>query len=297
MTTETEVTVDKKQVKLALTALLAHLQSKKSELKKKDELFEKEDTLWLLLSFKKIPQVDSKPRKIPLPHPINNEKEICLISKEPGKKVKELLQEKGVTNITKVISLVKLRKEYKTFQLKRQLFSTFDIFLCDDRVFHLASKTLGKEFIKRKKEPLPIRLTVTDIQGEIKKTLQSTLLRMGHGPCTAVKVGSISKQNEQELLENLLHAIKISASKVPGSWANIQCLHVKTSATCALPIYQSLPEVVPPAFEIKELEVEKKSRKRKKQSKSTIEEVFDKENNEVESEINKNIEVPTTKKK
>ena len=38
----------------------------------------------------------------PLPNSFNDDSEVCLFSKLPGKQVKELLEAKGVTNISKV---------------------------------------------------------------------------------------------------------------------------------------------------------------------------------------------------
>lgn len=51
-------------MKLAVSALLAHLEERAKEPKKKDELFKKQDALWLMLNFKKIPIVTSKPKKM-----------------------------------------------------------------------------------------------------------------------------------------------------------------------------------------------------------------------------------------
>lgn len=51
-------------MKLAVSALLAHLEERAKQPKKKDELFKKQDALWLMLNFKKIPIVVSKPKKM-----------------------------------------------------------------------------------------------------------------------------------------------------------------------------------------------------------------------------------------
>jgi len=230
-----------KQVTLAVSALLAHIEESKKEKKRKDQLFENEDLLWLMVAFKKIPSVEKKPRKIELCNPYNSDKDVCLITKEPGKEVKQKLEEQGITTINKVISLTKLRKEYKTYQLKRELFASHDIFLCDDRIYHFVVKTLGKEFFRRKKEPIPIRLTYKNWKNELDKALNCALLRVGHGPCSAVKIGSISKQSKKELIENAVRIMTQVGEIIPGKWKNIKCLHLKTSASVALPVYQASP--------------------------------------------------------
>jgi len=232
----------KAQVKLAVSALFAHLNDPEHSKQKKDELFAADEAMWLVLGLKKIPPVEKKPRKIAIPHTYMSTSEICLISKDPGKVVKQRLEEQGITNIAKVISLTKLRKEHGTFTLKRQLCSTYDMFLCDDRIYHFAVKTLGKEFFKRRKEPVPIRLTYKDWAAEISKSLNCALLRLGHGPCTTVKVGNID-QGEKELTENAIHLMKLIGSKIPGSWKNVKSFHLKSSTSVALPVYQASPLV------------------------------------------------------
>jgi len=235
----------KAQVKLAVSALLAHINDKEREdSSRKDELFKNDEILWLVLGLKKTPSVEKKPRKVPLPHSYNSDRNVCLITKDPGKVVKQKLMERGVTSISKVISLTKLRKEYKTFALKRQLAASYDMFLCDDRIYHFVTKTLSKEFYKRKKEPLPIRLTYDDWKSEISRSLNCTLLRLGHGPCSTVKVGNVTEQSENELVENAIHVMKVIGQRIPGEWKNIKCIHLKTSTSVALPVYQSSPMTV-----------------------------------------------------
>jgi len=242
----------KAQVKLAVSALLAHLNDKDSERsqKKKDQLFATDETMFLTLGLRKIPQTEKKPRKIALPHAYNTNSDVCLITKEPGKVVKQKLQEQGVTSITKVISLTKLRKEHKTFALKRELAASYDMFLCDDRIYHFAVKTLGKEFFKQRKEPIPIRLTYVDWKTEISKSLNCALLRLGHGPCSTIKVGSITEQSEKELTENAVHLMKMIGSKIPGSWKNVKSFHLKSTSSVALPVYQASPLVDMPMEEM-----------------------------------------------
>lgn len=242
-TEEEKFPFKKAQVKLAVSALLAHLKDKEKDMsqKKKDELFHTEEIIQLVLGMKKIPSIVKKPLKIPVPHNYNTDIEVCLISKEPGKVVKQKLVDSGITNISKVISLTKLRKEYKTFALKRQLFTTYDVFLCDDRIYHFATKTLGKEFFKRKKEPIPIRLTYQDWKAEIAKSLNCALLRLGHGPCSTIKVGSLTQQSEKELVQNAIHIMKVVGRRIPGKWKNIKSFHIKSSTSVALPVYQSSP--------------------------------------------------------
>ena len=53
--------------------------------------------------------------------------------------------------VLQVISLTKLRKNYKSYESKRQLADLYDVFICDDRIYHLLPKLLGKAFFAKKK--------------------------------------------------------------------------------------------------------------------------------------------------
>jgi len=235
-----KVPFKKAQVKLAVSALHAHLNDREE---KKDELFATNESMFLVLGLKKIPPLEKKPRKLAIPNAYNANSDICLISKDPGKTVKAKLQELGVTSITKVISLTKLRQNYKTYALKRDLLASYDLFLCDDRIYHFAVKSLGKQFFKHRKEPIPIRLTYKDWKSEISKSVNCSLLRLGLGPCSTIKVGNFKEQSEKELAENAVHLMKMIGSKIPGGWNNVKCFHLKSSTSVALPVYQSCPMV------------------------------------------------------
>lgn len=45
----------------------------------------------------------------------------------------------------------------------------------------------------------------------------------------------------EELVQNVMDCIEGVASKIPGKWANIKCINIKTAESTALPIYNALP--------------------------------------------------------
>ena len=77
--------------------------------------------------------------------------ELCLLTTDPGKEYKELLVEKKVEGVAKVISLEKLRKNYKPYEAKRKLCMSYDLFLADERILHKLPPLLGSYFYKRKR--------------------------------------------------------------------------------------------------------------------------------------------------
>ncbi|XP_019163172.1 PREDICTED: ribosomal L1 domain-containing protein 1-like [Ipomoea nil] len=220
-----------------------------------------DDLIYLVLTLKKIPPKDlspvSNPIKIPLPHPLQSFSDICLIvgdkptqvlcnpikttlaSEAVQKKIKSL----GIP-ITRVLKLSKLKSDFKSFEAKRKLNESHDLFLADKRVVHLLPGVLGKQFYKNKKRvPVPVELKGN---GNWKEEMnaaaacKSTLLCFGSGTCTAVKVGNGNGvMDSQEIMENVVAAIDAIASLVPKKWAGIRALHLKLLDSVALPIYDS----------------------------------------------------------
>ena len=89
-------------------------------------------------------------------------RDVCLIVKDLEKGIKpdheptlnhfnEILADKGIDNITQVISLRELKVEYKEYEAKNSLCQKFDIFLIDDRILRLVPKFLGKRFYSKKR--------------------------------------------------------------------------------------------------------------------------------------------------
>ncbi|XP_068673151.1 ribosomal L1 domain-containing protein 1-like [Montipora foliosa] len=184
-----ESQLETKQVKLAIPALLKYVDTKKG---KQLNLLNEHDNIQLIIALKKIPSRDKKPRKIPLPHSLHSDStEVCLITKEESSVVKEMLKAKDVT-VNK-----KLRKKYNMFEARRQLCSLYDIFICDERIYHLLPRALGKTFMSKKKLPVPVDLKKTNLKKEIAKVLQCSLLSFGFGPCSSIKVSQRDRRAEQ----------------------------------------------------------------------------------------------------
>jgi len=229
-----------------------------SEKKSKQlRLLNEHETILLILALKKIPNPDKKPRKIPLPYSLHSDNvEVCLFTKEDSLKTKQMLKTKDVT-VKKVISLAKLRKNYKSFESKRQLCTLYDVFICDDAIYHLLPKLLGKAFFSKKRFPIPVNLKKTNLKKEIDKVLQCSLMSLGQGPCSAIKVAHTGQTTEQAV-ENVVSAVSEIARIVPRGWNNIQSLNLKTTDSISLPIYTSLPEK---SLAIDDTQPQKKRRK------------------------------------
>lgn len=203
-----------------------------------------------VIALKKVPQKprNDKPIRLAIPHAIYSlqNAEVCLFVKdhkgEGHKSAKSKVREEHVAGISKVVGLSKLRTKYESHEAKRQLCNSYDLFAADERVLPSLPKLLGKAFFKKKKQPVPVRLTGKDWAAQIRKACDATYLFWSGGSSLTIKVAR-SSQSQQQCVENTLAAIAAAVEKVPKKWEGVQGLFLKTSNSVALPIYQVLPDV------------------------------------------------------
>lgn len=172
--------------------------------------------------------------------------EICLIVKDDAKEmVQELIQQfpQYMKNIKKVLTLQSLRTKHGEYQKRRELLATYSHFLADDRILPMLTSALGKDFLKAKKQPIPVRITRREaLPFAIKRALVgATYLHIPDGTCITVRVG-YSSQNVEHLVSNIFAVIEQVPLKIPRKWANVRSISVKLPNSVALPIYNKTPE-------------------------------------------------------
>jgi len=239
------------QIEDAVTAFSKLLKLNSAEAEEKSLFSTEGQKVSLQISGIKLPrETESQAIKMKLPHsPLPGNKDVCLFVKDLEKGLKvdhegsvqhftNLLADKGVQGITKVISLRELKVEYKQFEAKTQLCHMFDQFLADDRIIRLLPQFLGKPFYKRKKMPIQVNLSAKDLPGEFAKCLNTTILPLKNmGSCSMVTVG-MSTLTTTQLIENTTAVIKKLEDKYPGGWINIRSIHINSGST-SIPLYAS----------------------------------------------------------
>lgn len=235
------------------------------------------EPIWLILTTKKhiIPQPRLKPNKIHLPHSLNARPSlsVCLITPDPQRSFKDLIAHASCPRelakcITRVIGIGKLEKKYKSFEAKRQIRDSHDVFLADDRILTYLSKSLGKTFYSSaSKRPIPVRLQATRSKEEkqkpalpstksprsdedpksivspqaaakeIEQALSMTTVYLSPSVTTSIRVG-LSSHTSEQLADNIEAVVLDVADKyVPRKWRGIQSIHIKGPNTMALPIW------------------------------------------------------------
>ncbi|KAI9595933.1 ribosomal protein L1/ribosomal biogenesis protein [Syncephalis fuscata] len=231
-------TIDDKQVLRASKALLHYVEKKNAE--NGAQLIEDEVSIWLVVALKRIPEKGrAKPIRIPVKHTITKEDaRVCLLTRDPQQKYKDLLSEKEVNRVEKVIGLSKLRSKYKQYEAKRELCSSYDLFLADAAIIPLLPRVLGKKFFEKKKLPIPIDITKSNLKAEVMRACYSTYMSLSAGTCISVRVGH-SGMTAKQVAENITHAVPFIVDHIPKKWRNILALSIKTSESVALPIFNT----------------------------------------------------------
>ena len=288
--------------------------NEKNPLSKPRDLLEESSSselpIWLIVTTKKhiIPQKRLKPVKVQLPHSVfsSSALSICLIVPDPQRAFKDAVADPAVpqpisNRIRRVIDVKKLEKKYHSFESKRLLMESHDLFLADDRIVTYLPKILGKTFYKTtSKRPIPLRLQPTktkdekkmkaalpssktsketpdlrsiipplQIAHEIERTLNSTVISLSSTATTSIRVG-LSTFTSEQLTSNVERLVATTIDKfVPRKWKGVKSIHIKGPNTMALPIWladelwQDESQVLDEA-EVEQAKIDSLSKKKKK---------------------------------
>ncbi|PPQ88384.1 hypothetical protein CVT25_011263 [Psilocybe cyanescens] len=231
--------VSLKQCKKAVDALHSHELKKKEKFEEGQLLPAKEQNVWLNVTVKAIPSGHKlKPVKIPIVHPLVDPRTspVCLITKDPQREYKDLLEKHNIKFISRVVGIEKLKGKFKPFEARRMLLKENGMFLADERIIPLLPKLLGSKWFEAKKQPIPVCLTRKDLKGELERAISSTYMNQNQGTCTSIKIGKMS-QKPSQILDNLKTALPSVVNAIKGGWDNVQSLNIKTNSSVSLPIW------------------------------------------------------------
>ncbi|KAG7574654.1 Ribosomal protein L1/ribosomal biogenesis protein [Arabidopsis suecica] len=240
--------VSPKTVDDAVKALVK--EGNKKSKTEKPQLLEEDEFFYLVVALKKIPQRNfTNAYRIPLPHPLINttedSPELCLIiddrsesglTKEDAKKK---IKSENIP-ITKVVKVSELKSDYGSFESKRKLCDSYEMFFSDRRVIPLLPRLIGKKFFLRKKIPVAIDLKHMNWKEQIEKACGAAMFFMRTGTCSVIKVAKLSMESD-EIAENVMATLNGVVDVLPSKWKYIRSLHLKLSESLALPLYQSVP--------------------------------------------------------
>ncbi|ODQ55589.1 ribosomal protein L1, partial [Saitoella complicata NRRL Y-17804] len=204
--------------------------------------------VYLNLSTKKfiVDKKKLKPSRIALAHSLYPEgvTSVCLLVKDPQRTYKDLVEEAGLGDLVqRVIGVGKLKAKWKTYEKRRQLRDTHDLFLADDRVVPLLPALLGKVFLEKKRNPVPISLsgaeTAEQLKKEIRRATNATYVHLAPGTVTSIKVGTTGMPAEH-VAANIEKVVEALVEKyVSGGWKGIRRFDIKTAESASLPVWMT----------------------------------------------------------
>ncbi|XP_043290034.1 ribosomal L1 domain-containing protein CG13096 [Venturia canescens] len=200
----------------------------------------------------KIPKTPRRQIRTKLPHTIvgpTDEVALFVADLIPGRRRdfektvehwEEKFREKGIECIKQILPMNQVKTEYSQFESKKKLAMSFDHFLADGRISGHLVHLLGKPFFKRHNPPTSVKLSASDLKGEIDKALcKTTMVVHSYGDSHTVRIGTLSMKSPK-LVDNVLAVCTSLAAQYPGGWSNIRALYIKSQISSSIPIYMNL---------------------------------------------------------
>lgn len=237
--------------------------------KNKANLFEEDETtdhleqsMDISFTFKKFlsNKNQSKQKLIELPsslYPNLENFSVCLIIRDNIIKTEEELEsveEAKIPHLTKILPFKELYNEYKTFDQKRQLFRSYDLFIADEGIVTSLPSILGKKFYENHyKMPLPINIlsktelqknkvkkfSVESVKNAINKIIKSTRYALQNSNTLTIPVGNVAVLTAKENLANLKTILSTIVEKFnDGKTNEIRSIFLKLRSSPALPLYE-----------------------------------------------------------
>jgi ribosome biogenesis protein UTP30 len=169
--------VSAKQCSRAIAALVEYALKQQQKREENELLPGKEENIWLQIAVKEVhAEAKLKPHRMcansdspcprayvahsPIKYPLVDPRSsaVCLITKDPQREYKDLLEKAGIRFINRVVGIEKLKGKFKSFEARRALLRENALFLADDRVIPLLPRLLGKTFFTAKKWVLVQRI-------------------------------------------------------------------------------------------------------------------------------------------
>ncbi|CDS42646.1 cellular senescence inhibited locus tag [Echinococcus multilocularis] len=151
---------------------------------------------------------------------------------------------KGSPTTVTFLPLSELKLCYQSYESRRKLASTFDVFLADERIVHHLPTNLGKAFYgnARDKVPIPVALDGKNLVKAVDQGLHSCLVLIsGKGTTDSVVVGNTSMPKEH-IKENVISVIRDVVDRWPGGLKTLRSIYVRGVGP-SVPLYFDNTEI------------------------------------------------------
>lgn len=222
----------------------------------KSALFEEEENdvskvLTVQLEFKKFftNRAEFKQRLVAMAKPFKNAGETlttCLFLRDNFVTNDEQLaavEAAKIPTLKKILTLTELKTVYKTFEKRRELYDTYDLFLVDDAILSSMPSVLGKTFYNNTPHKFPVcikvsntknlkELSLVTLANQVNKVLASTQYLAPLGTSLSIQVGYLSGDfSDADLVANVGAVLKtFSADKLVSAG-------IQTASSPVVPLY------------------------------------------------------------
>lgn len=183
----------------------------------------------------------------------DDQPDICFIIRDQKKKADQIVDETvmefeaklkaaGVTGITAIIPLTKLKKDFGPNNMKLKLLNTYDLFLVESEIAEHVYTILGKHFIKKRKRPHQIDTDKTELMSTtIELAKRKVSFKISSNSNFSIFEVGTHKMDNAKIVANIADATEQLKEKWPGGWKNILRLYLKPMgpSKVSIPIYYS----------------------------------------------------------
>lgn len=241
--------IDDKLISQA-TKCLKQLLNQKSEAENNILFRKDEESLQINFTFGHLPESYSlRPVIIPVPVDSKARRRVCLIIRDPAEDWLNLdINFDNESDIeVNVITYASLKQEYFQYEQRRNLLKQFDVFLCDNHIYMMLKKILGKAFYDAKKYPFGITIDKKKENSNATKELilnaaRNTMFYMSNGPNYTIKAGYVEEE-ESKLLPKIKTTMTHTLANILKwgvDFSQLKGISLKFTNSIELPIFNQL---------------------------------------------------------
>jgi len=262
--------VDSKKIAEAVKCLYSIIEKQE----KSNEFLGSHSKIMLTIGTHRIPSKKQTKYLVKLPVPLfTTSSEICIFTKDINKEdidesrdFYDNLFNSQIGFKPKIVPLLSINKDYKSYESRRQLACSYDLFLGDERIYRFLPERLGKIFYRKNIFPREVNLRKDNFKQYFEKVLSCTQwIISGKGHSSMVHI-AMNNFTEEQVAENITACLKVISKHTIRGWGNIRSIHLKTESSLALPLYEC--NTAPDDIDVKD-DIELKSINEAKKRKSS----------------------------
>lgn len=127
--------------------------------------------------------------------------------------------------------------------MKAKLANSYETFLVDGSICGNTFAFLGKTFIKKKKNPIPIQMGKSLEKRPLKESIENALKKVQYRQTASGDVTTIDFGNDgmssSEMADNLKALVKELKGQFPGGYENIRAISIRPAfaSSISIPVY------------------------------------------------------------